>query len=95
MMHVMGRSRGSLTTVSGLGVFLSLCWIAYCYWDNPKQLLRYGFSSFLVIALLVVARHVWFSLAGPLKASFGNRKKENGRSCLSVPRGTCYINTCT
>ena len=75
----MGRSGDSLTAVSSLGVFLSLCLLSYYYWDNPKQPLRYGFFLFLVIALLVVVRHVWFCVVGPLKASFGNRKEGNGR----------------
>ena len=75
----MGSSRDSLTAVSSLGVLLFLCLLSYSYWDNPKQLLRYGFFLFLVIALLVVVRHVWFCVVGPLKASFGNRKEVNGR----------------
>ena len=77
----MGRSGDSLTAVSSLGVLLSLCLTSYCYWDNPKQLLRYGFSVFLVFALLVAVRHVWFRMSGPLKASFANRKEESGRYC--------------
>ena len=75
----MGRSGGSLTAVSSLGVLLCLCLISYYYWNNPKQLLRYGFFLFLVFALLVVVRHVWFSAVGPLKATFGNRREDNGR----------------
>ena len=76
----MGHRRGPLTTLSGLGVLLSLCLIAYYYWDNPKLLLRCGYSLFLVFALLVVVRHVWLSVTGPLKASFGEKKEENGMS---------------
>ncbi len=77
----MGRSGDSLTAVSSLGVLLSLCLISYCYWDNPRQLLRYGFLLFLVFGLLVAVRHIWFRAIGPLKASFANRKEENGRYC--------------
>lgn len=75
----MSRSSDSLSAVSSLGVFLSLCLLSYCYWDKPKQLLRYGFLLFLVFALLVVVRHIWFCVVGPLKASFGNKKEECGR----------------
>ena len=77
----MDRSGDSLTAMSSLAVLLSLCLISYYYWDNPKQLLRYGFFLFLVFAFLVAVRHIWFRMSGPLKASFANRKEESGRYC--------------
>ena len=76
----MARRGGPLTTMSLLGILLSLGVVVYYYWDSPQQLLRYCYSLFLLFALVVVARHLSFKLAGPFKARFGKRDQENGES---------------
>lgn len=66
--------------MSGLGILLSLGLLVYCYWNSPLQLLRYCYTLFLLFALAVAARHLWFRLAGPLKATFGKKEQENGEA---------------
>ena len=75
----MARRDGTLPTLSWLGLLLSVSFVVYNYWERPQQLFRWGFSLFLLLALFVVARHLWFSVAGPLRRMLGKNKQENGK----------------
>lgn len=71
--------RGLLTTLSGVAALISVSLIVYNYWHSPKQLLRYVYSFFLLFAFFAVIRHIWFSIAGPLIASFDKKEEVNGK----------------